>query len=78
MIEYTNVELQLLGFVEKRRWRDGLTYLGEHWLEVRGTKDARLAAAMGQILVRCGYAREAINWLLERFMYHPRDGELMR
>jgi hypothetical protein len=78
MKEYENYEIQLLRFAEKGEWREGLRYLADYWLEVRGTKDQRLSVCIGQILIKCGYSKIASNWLFERFMYHPRDGEIMR
>ena len=41
--------------VEGARWQEGLIHLSECWLSVRGSKEPRLIAAIGRILINCGY-----------------------
>jgi glycosyltransferase involved in cell wall biosynthesis len=65
-------------FVEEARWQEGLIHLSECWLSVRGSKEPRLIAAIGRILINCGYPEWAQNWLFERLLYFPRNGEILR
>ena len=68
----------IFSLAEGARWQEGLIHLSECWLFVRGSKEPRLIAAIGRILINCGYPEWAQNWLFERSLYFPRDGEILR
>jgi glycosyltransferase involved in cell wall biosynthesis len=75
---HEEVSTQLHLLVEQGKWVEGLAYLSEHWFSVRGTTNIELGVSIGQILIKNGYAEWAKNWLFERFLYHPRNGLIMR
>ncbi len=78
MSAFEEISTHLLLLAERGRWKEGLDYLSNHWFSVRGTTNVDLSAAIGEILVRNGYSEWAITWLFERFLYHPKNGKIMR
>ena len=73
--DYAN---EIFNLDEKAYWAEGLVSLVANWYSLRGTRDPKLAVAIARILIYNGYPKWAKNWLFERSLYFPKNGEILR
>jgi len=73
--DYAN---EIFNLDENAYWAEGLVSLVANWYSLRGTRDPKLAVAIARILIYNGYPKWAKNWLFERSLYLPRNGEILR